>query len=283
MPDDKARRRLAIPNPVRREVRQRCGFGCVICGHPIYEIDHMEEWSTVQQHDAANLTLLCPNHHTEKTKGLLPSSTLVEANTAPLNVQRGRSAPYSLPYAKSGQSCEIHLGGNKFGTTFGPNPETIYAVVIDRTPLMSFVLDDGGLFLRLLLVDDCNHGLAMIADNELVQTTRGWDYENVANRLVVRSQRGQVALEIEFEPPAIVRVTRGTLRLNGVEVQIRGEQVTIPGYNPMLMSGCSGRNGLFLGPQDQVIEPSASQDMVGFLIGLPDIPRRVLREESSPT
>lgn len=34
-----------IPLPIQREVRQRCGFGCVICGMPLYEYEHMEEWA----------------------------------------------------------------------------------------------------------------------------------------------------------------------------------------------------------------------------------------------
>jgi len=30
-----------IPLPIQREVRQRCGFGCVICGTLLYEYDHI--------------------------------------------------------------------------------------------------------------------------------------------------------------------------------------------------------------------------------------------------
>jgi len=58
--------RPAISDPIKREVRQRCGFGCVICGVPIYDYEHMVPHTEVQEHLANNVTLLCPTHHREK-------------------------------------------------------------------------------------------------------------------------------------------------------------------------------------------------------------------------
>ena len=66
-----------IPLPVQREIRQRCGFGCVICGMPLYEYEHMEEWAVVQRHVADEITLLCDQHHREKTAGCFPRTLCV--------------------------------------------------------------------------------------------------------------------------------------------------------------------------------------------------------------
>jgi hypothetical protein len=33
--------RPPIPLPVKRLVRQQCAFGCVLCGLPLYEYDHI--------------------------------------------------------------------------------------------------------------------------------------------------------------------------------------------------------------------------------------------------
>ena len=66
--------RPAIPSGIQREVRQRCGFGCVICGMPLYEYEHMKEWAIVREHVADDITLLCDQHHREKTSGLLPKN-----------------------------------------------------------------------------------------------------------------------------------------------------------------------------------------------------------------
>ncbi|MGU5889575.1 hypothetical protein, partial [Aeromonas hydrophila] len=80
-----------IPLPIQREVRQRCGFGCVICGMPLYEYEHMEEWANVKRHVAEEITLLCDQHHREKTGGLLPKEVVRDANKNPFNLRKGVS------------------------------------------------------------------------------------------------------------------------------------------------------------------------------------------------
>ena len=65
-----------IPLPIQRDVRRRCGFGCVLCGLPLYEYDHMLGWAQAQEHAANEITLLCDQHHREKTNGLLPSGAV---------------------------------------------------------------------------------------------------------------------------------------------------------------------------------------------------------------
>ena len=66
-----------IPLPIQREVRQRCGSGCVICGLPFYEYDHMLGCENVKSHVADEITLLCRLHHGGKTSGLLPAAAVV--------------------------------------------------------------------------------------------------------------------------------------------------------------------------------------------------------------
>jgi 5-methylcytosine-specific restriction endonuclease McrA len=73
-----------IPDGIKREVRQRCGFGCVLCGFPIYEYEHIIDYSIVREHVAANLTLLCPNHHAQKTRKLISRQVVETANANPL-------------------------------------------------------------------------------------------------------------------------------------------------------------------------------------------------------
>jgi hypothetical protein len=118
-----------MPLPIQREVRQRCGFGCVVCGLPLYEYDHLLGWANVQRHLAEEITLLCDQHHREKGAGLLPNEVIIEANRRPHNLKTGVSKPYDLHY--SGSECEIVMGGNCFkavdggsGTVLLPCPST---------------------------------------------------------------------------------------------------------------------------------------------------------------
>jgi hypothetical protein len=104
--DDRSR----IPNDIKRRVRQRCGFGCVVCGLPLYEYDHLVPWSEVKTHEADNLVLLCDRHHREKTSGLLPVAQIVEANDTPANLATGTSSPLDLH--SGGHGCEALIGSN---------------------------------------------------------------------------------------------------------------------------------------------------------------------------
>jgi trigger factor len=88
--------RPPIPASTKRIVRQRCGFGCVFCGLPLYEYDHMGGYSPAVGHDPDEITLLCPDHHSQKTRGLLTEADVRRANASPVNIREGRTAPFGL-------------------------------------------------------------------------------------------------------------------------------------------------------------------------------------------
>lgn len=72
------KKRPPIPPDILLQIRQKCKFGCVICGCPVYDYDHLlEEWSQVHDHKEENLFLLCPSHHREKTNGIISKETIV--------------------------------------------------------------------------------------------------------------------------------------------------------------------------------------------------------------
>src|SRR5436190_3579198 len=104
--------RPPIPAAIKRAVRQRCAFGWVLCGLPLYAYDHVVPWSTVKQHTAENILLLCERHHREKTSGLLPDEAIEGAALDPYNGRAGVSAPYDLHYG--GTQCLADVGSNVY-------------------------------------------------------------------------------------------------------------------------------------------------------------------------
>jgi 5-methylcytosine-specific restriction endonuclease McrA len=100
--------RPSIPEPIKRAVRQACGFGCILCGYPIYDYDHVVPYATTEEHTIENLCLLCGRHHTEKNRGLLPVEKVREARLDPINKRTGVSEAEYLHY--SGKSCIVRLG-----------------------------------------------------------------------------------------------------------------------------------------------------------------------------
>src|ERR1700756_833363 len=73
-----------IPADIRRVVRQRDGFGCVVCGLGIYEYDHFNpEFSEAKSHRPDGIILLCASCHAKKTKKVLSLETIAAAAANP--------------------------------------------------------------------------------------------------------------------------------------------------------------------------------------------------------
>ncbi len=51
--------RPEIPEAMKREVRQRCGFGCLICGLTLYEYELVE----LQEGQASRFDRISGRHH----------------------------------------------------------------------------------------------------------------------------------------------------------------------------------------------------------------------------
>jgi hypothetical protein len=251
------------PLPIQREVRQRCGFGCVICGLPLYEYEHMLGFADVQRHVAEEITLLCDQHHREKTNGLLPVEVVKEANANPYNLREGVSKPYDLHYA--GRECEAIIGSNRFTTADTGYGTIMVPVSVDDTPLLGFILADGHLLLNLNLFDEYNNVVLRIVNNRLVYHPEPWDVQLVGRRLIVREAHRKILVDISFEVPNRIVVNRGRFLRNGVEVLVNPDSIVINGQGRI--SGCSAINcpgGIIVGPHQQ---------QLGGFLAIRNVPR----------
>lgn len=253
-----------IPLPIQREVRQRCGFGCVICGLPLYEYEHMEEWAVVKRHVADEITLLCDQHHREKTGGLLPVEVVRAANKAPFNLKEGNSKPYNLHFA--GTEATIEIGSNSFTCKDNGYGTAMVPVSVDGTPLIGLILADGHLLLNLVVFDEYNAPVLHIKNNQLIYSTSPWDIQLVGKKLTIREAHKRILFEIEFFPPNRVVINRGRLLRNGVEILIRPSNILVTN-NSTLLSDCHAHNcygGLIIGYHEKP---------VGGFMALQSVPR----------
>lgn len=242
--------RPKIPLPIQREVRQRCGFGCVICGFPLYEYEHMEGWANVQRHVAEEITLLCDQHHREKTVGLLPLNVVREADKNPHNKRSGTSKPYTFFF--SGDEVVVEIGGNTFVTKDSGYGTAMIPLGIDNVPVLGFVIADSHLLLNLVIFDEMNRLILHIRNNEMVYKTGVWDISFIGTRLIIREGLRKLLIEVDFQTPNKVIVKRGRFLLNGVEVLIRPGHLMIVNtaniFSGMYAENCVG--GLLLGSWD---------------------------------
>ena len=217
-----------IPLPIQREVRRRCGFGCVVCGMPLYEYEHMLGWANVQRHAAEEITLLCDQHHRERTAGLLPIEAVTEANANPFNLRAGVSKPYDLHF--SGDKCEAVLGSNTFTFEYRGEPTFTVPVGVDGLPLLAFLLDDNHLLLHLRLFDEANNPVLEIVNNQLVYSVAPWDIRLVGTNLVVRDAPRKILIDITFDVPNRIIINRGRFLFNGVEILLTPEYFLVESW-----------------------------------------------------
>lgn len=213
--------RPPIPSDVKRTVRQRCGYGCVLCGLPLYDYDHMTPWSETRRHNADEITLLCLMHHGEKSRGLLTQAQVEAANADPHNPREGITTPYGLHF-KPGESAEMVIGGNSF-TCDG----SLVPVVVDDDPLIAFLRDERELLLYLRLFDKWNIPRLAVEENVLVMSPHFWDIQFEAGRLTIREGKGEIFLRIKFEPPSRIVLERANLMSNGARVVVSEDSISV--------------------------------------------------------
>jgi len=207
-----------IPEDVAREVRQRCGFGCVICGLPLYEYEHLEGFATVHRHLADEMTLLCNLHHAERTKRLLTLDAVRAANDNPHNRRNGVSTPYDLHY--TGSACRVRLGSMTFAADVGAAGAALIPVTIDENAPIWFAFEDGHYLLNAKLFDVNDQVILRITNNQLVYSVLPWDITFVGRTLILREAKRRILLEISFQLPNEIVIDRAVFRYKGVTVVV---------------------------------------------------------------
>ncbi|MFG2309648.1 HNH endonuclease [Streptomyces sp. NPDC048566] len=223
-----------IHETVKREVRKRCGFGCVLCGAPIYQYDHMHEWSQGGTHEPDNLTLLCASHHEEKTKKLLPTEKVRQANKNPFNRSRTESPAHVLHYY--GDSFEVFMGSTQFTQTLSPGG-ACNLVEVNSESLLNLRVDQGSLLVSLKLYGSDGSPLVTIDDNELTYKTASWDVQFKGRALTVREGKGKIRARLAFDPPRRLHLQRALFHHDGLQVEIDPEGVHVPDHDIHLGGG----------------------------------------------
>ncbi len=210
---------------IKREVRQRCGFGCVICGLPIYEYHHIEHWADTHAHDPEKITLLCSNCHTDYHHHLVSIDQIKDANSNPYNINQGKSSPKLLRFA--GNSCRVVIANYMFEPPSGhlAEEEVFVPLIIDTVPIISFKSEKEILLVNLKIYDEENNLCLQIEDNELVYSTGFWDITFKGNTLQINEAAKNIFLKLELLPPKELRITAGKILLNGVELSINNSLI----------------------------------------------------------
>lgn len=191
-----------VPSEVKREVRQRCGFGCVVCGGAIYDYEHFSpEYKDASVHDASGIALLCPTDHRKKQLGLLSEEDYARHIQAPTAITKGFSF---TDWSTESFAPQILLGSFTFtgGTSI---------LRIGDELLLGFTPPEEpgappGLIFRVF--DRRGIEAFAIVDNEIRCQNEAFDVEAVGGNWRVRSAEQNIDLVLRFDPPTRVAIER---------------------------------------------------------------------------
>lgn len=184
-----------IPDPIKRQVRQACGFGCVVCGASIIEYEHVDpEFADATEHDASNITLLCPQCHSKVTRGMWSKRTIKSAMSNPRSKQEG----FSNEFFDLGQSHPaLAFGGMILRKCSIP-------IQVRDVPLFQVkAREEFGAPFRLSghFFNSVGAPSLTIQDNEWKALSSNWDVEVSGKTIIVRDAPGHISLKLKADPP----------------------------------------------------------------------------------
>lgn len=158
-----------------------------------------------------------------KTNSLLPIEVVQEADRNPYNLRSEISKNILLHY--SGNDVQLVLSNSTFSFNGLPENALFAPLVIDGLTIVGFRVESGRLLLQFSAFNEFNIPILQIVDNELIYRTEQWDIEWVGKKLTIREGHRKILLQLVFEPPNIIKIAKGRILFNGIEVLIGTDYV----------------------------------------------------------
>ncbi|WP_321330847.1 hypothetical protein [Alcaligenes faecalis] len=206
----------SIPAGVQREVRQRCGFGCVICGLAFYDYEHFDpDFADALEHNPAGITLLCSQCNQKRARNRLSRETVALANLSPKCLEQGfshemfdfHSEPITVKFA---------------GVTFH-NCKNL--IVLNGYPILKIdppAEESQPIILSGFFTDTYGRKLVDIENNQFSASTETWDVHTIGKRIIFRRGLGEILLSLRTEPPDEIVIERLDMFSHGVA--LRGDE-----------------------------------------------------------
>lgn len=204
-----------IPAAVKRQVRQRCGFGCVNCGSAVYQYEHLEPtFSNAKEHNPNNIVLLCGGCHDRVTRKLLSKETVKIRSQNPICKTKGFSfGPFDIG---------LNVPKVTIGTLVCTNVDSLIEIHGESIFSVKPPEVDGGPYrINAYLADNEGNEILRIVENEWITSTSNWDVEVIGSRITIRKKIGDISLIIRTEPPHNLIIERLEMLHRGIKVEGR--------------------------------------------------------------
>lgn len=203
-----------IPNKISLEIRQRCGFGCVVCGNAIYDYEHFNpEFHNAKKHDPLGITLLCPTCHGNKTRGFWSSTKIAADDKNPYCKRVGVSTLH-MDVSASPFTIEI-LNQKIINTNVVLRILDTDLLRIDPPSIPGMPPEISGIF-----YDQHGNRIASIHKNVWNGNASNFDIISSGSTLEIRSKISALELVIEIDHPNILRILKMNLSYKQHEILV---------------------------------------------------------------
>lgn len=181
-----------IPESIKRRIRIRCGFGCVVCGNLITVYEHIDpEFHEAREHNENCITLLCNTCHGNVTSRIWSKEKILEANASPKCLEKGYSK-FSMDVSKG--PFTVQMGGVCFINT----PSILRVFEHELLTITKPEVQDSPPVISASFYDSRGFLVACIYKNELLQNNRAFDVEQTGPRILFRSAPGKIDLKLRI-------------------------------------------------------------------------------------
>jgi len=220
-----------VPEPTKREVRRRCGFGCVVCGCAIVQYHHFDPpFAKAERHEPDGITLLCGQCHDRATRGILADDLVRRANASPWCLTHRYTR--DILFVGPGR-IPIRIGSSRF------RAETI--AMYDEDIVFGFrqpECRDAPLRLNGVFTDPSGNETLRIVDNEWRVGVERFDVRTKGRVLTIRNgpeNQGIVfQMNLEARSELHIRTLRMQYRGFDIDADDGGFRVGVAGRAPSL-------------------------------------------------
>lgn len=229
-----------IPIEVKRAVRQRCRFGCVVCGLGVYDYEHIDpEFKDAKDHDPNQIALLCPSCHAKVTRGQWSKSKIKAALQSPKAAEAGYAKEF---FDFTGGHPEVIFGGNTLRNCRVP-------IMVQGAPLISITPpeDPSAPFeLSANFSDRFGAPTLSIENNEWRVWSDNWDVEVKGPCITIVSRNRESSLRLRALPPNALAVEQLEMSLGVYRFSCTPERLVIHtqaggtlDFSRNIMDGCT--------------------------------------------
>jgi len=195
----------AIPEDIKRQIRQESGFGCVCCGLAIATYEHIEPtFRDAQEHDPSKMAYLCGSCHDRVTRGIWSKQKVMVVRSEPWCIKNHRGHD---SFDISAPNPVIWVGPNEIvniNKILSIDDHVILAIDPPEQAGAPYAIS-GEFF------DDSGNLLFKIEKNEWVGSIESWDVETVGRTITIRKGPGNIALRITALPPDGIMIERADM------------------------------------------------------------------------